>query len=48
LKVFLSLLKENDEVKALAAKVHAFAVQFPIPGFEPSTMKYQNPNGPHA
>jgi glycine hydroxymethyltransferase len=48
LKVFLSLLKENDEVKALAAKVHAFAVQFPIPGFDPPTMKYQNPNGPHA
>jgi glycine hydroxymethyltransferase len=48
MKVFLSNLKDNDDVKVLSAKVHAFAVQFPMPGFDPATMKYKDPNGPPA
>jgi hypothetical protein len=28
--------------------VHAFATQFPMPGFDVSVMKYQNPDGPEA
>lgn len=48
LKDFLPLLDNNDEIKALAAKVHAFAAKFPMPGFDPTTMKYKDPNGPHA
>lgn len=48
LKDFLPLLENNAEITALANKVHAFASKFPMPGFDPKTMKYQNPNGPHA
>ena len=46
LKDFVPLLENNDEVKALAGKVHAFASQFPMPGFDPTTMKYKDVNGP--
>lgn len=48
LKDFISLLSNNDAITSLANRVHAFATQFPMPGFDPSTMKYKNPNGPHA
>lgn len=48
LKDFIALLNKNEEAKDLGNRVHAFAVQFPMPGFDPKTMKYQNPNGPHA
>jgi glycine hydroxymethyltransferase len=46
LKDFLPLLDSSDEIKALQKKVHAFASQFPMPGFDPKTMKYQSPDGP--
>lgn len=46
LKDFLPLLENNEEIDALAAKVHAFASKFPMPGFDPKTMKYKDPNGP--
>lgn len=45
---FLSALKNNAEVDALQKKVHAFATEFPMPGFDPKQMKYQNVDGPHA
>jgi glycine hydroxymethyltransferase len=46
LKDFLPLLDSSEELKALQKKVHAFACQFPMPGFDPKTMKYQSPDGP--
>jgi glycine hydroxymethyltransferase len=46
LKDLVALLETDGEVKALAEKVHAFACSFPMPGFDPKTMKYQNVNGP--
>lgn len=46
LKDFLPLLENNDDIKALAGKIHLFASKFPMPGFDPSTMKYKDPNGP--
>ena len=46
LKDFVPLLENNDEIKELAGKVHAFATEFPMPGFDPKKMKYQDPNGP--
>lgn len=48
LKDFLPLLENNPEIEDLKRRVHAFATQFPMPGFDVSTMKYQNPDGPEA
>jgi glycine hydroxymethyltransferase len=48
LKDFIDLIGSNEALKDLAKRVHAFATQFPMPGFDPKTMKYTNPNGPHA
>jgi glycine hydroxymethyltransferase len=46
LKDFLPLLDESDEIRALRTRVHKFASQFPMPGFDPKKMKYQSPDGP--
>lgn len=47
LKDFVAILSEDsDEIKALRAEINAFATTFPMPGFDPATMKYQDPNGP--
>jgi len=46
LKDFMPLLENNAEITALAGKVHAFASKFPMPGFDPATMKYKEVNGP--
>jgi len=46
LKDFLTSLEASPKVKELRAKVNAFATTFPMPGFDPSTMKYQDINGP--
>jgi len=40
LKDFVALLDTNEEVKVLQSKVNKFASSFPMPGFDPSTMKY--------
>lgn len=40
LKDFVALLEENEDLKALKAKVNQFAIGFPMPGFDPSAMKY--------
>jgi glycine hydroxymethyltransferase len=48
LKDFLPLLENNPEIEDLKRRVHAFATQFPMPGFDVSVMKYQNPDGPEA
>jgi glycine hydroxymethyltransferase len=46
LKDFLPLLVNNAGIEALKKKVHAFATSFPMPGFDPKTMKYQHVDGP--
>jgi len=46
LKAFVAALDGNEELKAIRAKVNAFATTFPMPGFDPKTMLYQDPNGP--
>lgn len=46
LKDFLPRLENNAEIDALREKVHNFASKFPMPGFDPTTMKYQDPAGP--
>jgi len=47
LKDFVAILSEDsDEINALRAEINAFATTFPMPGFDPATMKYQDPNGP--
>ena len=46
LKDFVAALSGNEELKAIRSKVNAFATTFPMPGFDPKTMVYQDPNGP--
>lgn len=46
LKDFVALLPDSEEIKALRAKVNAFATTFPMPGFDPAEMKYKDPSGP--
>jgi glycine hydroxymethyltransferase len=44
LKDFLAQLETNAEVKALQTRVHEFASSFPMPGFDPTKMKYPSCN----
>lgn len=46
LKDFVPALENNAEIDALRSKVNAFATTFPMPGFDPKEMKYQDPSGP--
>jgi len=46
LKDFVSALRTNSDVKALKNKVNQFATTFPMPGFDPSAMKYKSIYGP--
>jgi glycine hydroxymethyltransferase len=48
LKDFVAQLSGNEELKAILVKVNAFATSFPMPGFDPKEMKYQDPSGPPA
>ena len=48
LKDFVALLENNAEIDALRKKVNDFATSFPMPGFDPKEMKYQDPSGPPA
>jgi glycine hydroxymethyltransferase len=47
-KDYIELLNNNAQITELRAKVNAFASQFPMPGFDPKKMKYQDPSGPPA
>eukprot|EP00002_Diphylleia_rotans_P008738 TRINITY_DN18739_c0_g1_i1.p1 TRINITY_DN18739_c0_g1~~TRINITY_DN18739_c0_g1_i1.p1 ORF type:complete len:463 (-),score=78.54 TRINITY_DN18739_c0_g1_i1:157-1545(-) len=38
---FLAALPENEDIKTLAKDVKAFAIQFPIPGWDVSEMRYK-------
>jgi len=40
LKDFVKLLGGNAEIEALKAEVNKFATSFPMPGFDPTSMKY--------
>jgi glycine hydroxymethyltransferase len=40
LKDFVALLDGNEEVAALRLAVNKFATTFPMPGFDPTQMKY--------
>ena len=46
LKDFVVALEGNEELKAIREKVNKFATGFPMPGFDPKEMKYQDPMGP--
>jgi len=46
LKDFVALLDSNTELKELRSRVNKFATSFPMPGFDPTQMKYQEPSGP--
>lgn len=46
LKDFVAVLEKNEEIDALRLKVNQFATTFPMPGFDPTTMKYQDVSGP--
>merc|ERR1712071_602752 len=46
LKDFCALLETNEEVKELRSRVNGFATTFPMPGFDPTKMKYQDVSGP--
>jgi glycine hydroxymethyltransferase len=46
LKDFIAEFANTPELEALKVKVHGFATKFPMPGFDPKTMKYQDPAGP--
>lgn len=47
LKDFVALLEADPpEIAALRSKVNTFATSFPMPGFDPSDMKYKDVNGP--
>lgn len=48
LKDFVALLDGNGEIAAVRKRVHEFATSFPMPGFDPKEMKYQDPHGPPA
>merc|ERR1712232_559780 len=46
LKDFVALLEGDADLEALKTKINAFATGFPMPGFDPTQMKYQDPSGP--
>lgn len=46
LKDFVALLAGSEELKSIRSDVNAFTTTFPMPGFDPKEMKYQNPTGP--
>jgi len=46
LKDFVALLKGNPKLDALRLKINTFATTFPMPGFDPTKMKYQDISGP--
>jgi glycine hydroxymethyltransferase len=48
LKDFIALFDGDADLVALRTKVHEFATKFPMPGFDPKTMKYKDIHGPPA
>ena len=48
LKDFVAMLDDDADLKDIRSRVNAFATSFPMPGFDPKEMVYQDPNGPPA
>lgn len=48
LKDFVAIIEKDEEIAAIRKRVNDFATSFPMPGFEPKEMKYQDPSGPPA
>ena len=46
LKDFTALLDGDETLKSIRERVNAFATTFPMPGFDPTKMKYQKATGP--
>ena len=46
MKDFVKAIEASEEVKDLRSRVKAYALTFPMPGFDPATMKYKDPHGP--
>merc|ERR1712166_1499290 len=46
LKDFTALLDGDETLKSIRERVNAFATTFPMPGFDPTKMKYQRATGP--
>jgi len=46
LKDFIALLAGSEELKSIRSDVNAFTTKFPMPGFDPKEMKYQDISGP--
>jgi len=46
LKDFVVLLNGNADLRAIRERVNKFVTTFPMPGFDPKEMKYQDPMGP--
>jgi len=42
LKDFVALLEGNTDIEALKTEVNKFATSFPMPGFDPTNMKYNS------
>jgi glycine hydroxymethyltransferase len=48
LAAFLALLPGNGDLADLRKRINTFATGFPMPGFDPTEMKYQDPSGPEG
>lgn len=48
LKDFVVAMEKDADLKAIRERVNKFATTFPMPGFDPKEMVYQDPNGPPA
>lgn len=46
LKDFAALLDDDETLKSIRDRVNKFATSFPMPGFDPKAMKYQDYAGP--
>ena len=46
LKDFVAALNTNADIEALRKEVNEFATSFPMPGFDPDTMKHKDVYGP--
>merc|ERR1712194_914289 len=46
LKDFAAMLADDATLKDIRERVNKYATTFPMPGFDPATMKYTNPLGP--
>merc|ERR1712028_331700 len=48
LKDFAALLDDDETLKSIRDRVNKFATSFPMPGFDPKAMKYQDYAGPSS